>query len=655
MQNLGWYVSRIRSMSPSEILWRVNSLLRDYVDVFRSYTGWFPRLNTANLAEPDDFQPGFRFDLQAGIRELPDPAWKERLLAKAERVLEDQLSFFDLENVHIGDPVQWHTDFSSGITGPMRHRTFVNYRNFPEFGDCKLVWEPNRHHQLVVLARAYRVTGDERFAQKVVTLIRSWSRDNPFGYGMNWKSPMEVAIRNINWIVALDLLLDSPSIDRKIFADMIATVYLGSWDTERRLSRGSSSNNHLIGEAAGIFIAASWFPDFPQARRWQERAKHILEEEIHKQTYDDGCTREHAFGYMFFVIQFLTLSMLAGQRCGVEFSARFKARLHQMYSFLAEVSVDTGLPPGLGDADDGYVLDLGELPRDAAQLITVGAELFADETLRLTEGSETAYWLTAATPRSPTAPDRGESVAFDASGYFLLRSGGSRENEMAVFFDCAELGYGTIAAHGHADCLAFTLSVGGHEIFVDGGTYDYFTHPQWRDYFRSSRAHNTLVVDGQNQSEMTGPFMWGARANAAVIGWQNNSSVVCVYGEHDGYRNLPVPAVHRRTLRLDKSSIALEVTDEVVTDGAHMVERYLHLAPQCIVEQRDKSTVTISRQGHCLLLEAPHGDIEIIAAADDDFTGWISQGYHRRQASTCIRIIDEISHDATFKMLIRTT
>lgn len=239
MQNPGWYVKRVRSMSPAEILWRIQSLLRDYLDVIRSRTGWYPRLDTSTLVEPGEFQPGFRFDLEPGIREMPEPLWRQRLLEKADRVLEDKLSFFDLQNQHIGDPVQWHTDFSAGITGPMRHRTFVNYRNFAEFGDCKLVWEPNRHHQLVVLARAYRVTGDERYAEKVADLIRSWSGDNPFGYGMNWKSPMEVAIRNINWIFALDLLLGSRSIDRALFAHVANMIYLGTWDTVRRLSRGS--------------------------------------------------------------------------------------------------------------------------------------------------------------------------------------------------------------------------------------------------------------------------------------------------------------------------------------------------------------------------------------------------------------------------------
>jgi len=641
-------------MSPAEILWRVKSLLRDYADVIRFRTGWVPRLNTDNLATPGEFQPGFRFDLHPGVRNMPDPAWRPRLLKKAAQVLENRLSYFDLENQHVGDPVQWHTDLSAGITGPMRHRTFVDYRNFAEFGDCKLVWEPNRHHQLVVLGRAYRVTGDERYAQKVADLIRSWSQDNPFGYGMNWKSPMEVAIRNINWIVALDLLLRSRSIDRELFADIAKLIHLGTWDTVRRLSRGSSSNNHLIGEAAGIFIAACWFPDFPKARSWREMAKSILEEEIQRQSYDDGCTREHAFGYMFFVTQFLTLSLLAGQRCGVEFSELFQVRLQKMYAFLAEISADSGMPPNIGDADDGYVLDLGELPKDSAQLITVGAELFADETLRLADSSETAYWLTGATPKVASLGFRGYSVSFDASGYFLLRSGRGRENEMSVFFDCAELGFGSIAAHGHADCLGIVLAVGGHEIFVDGGTYDYFTHPEWRNYFRSTRAHNTVVVDNENQSELTGPFMWGARANVTVTGWEDGPNSVVVSGQHDGYGRLGSPAVHRRTLRLNKQTIALEIVDEIMSTGSHEVARYFHLARQCKVEQDSESSVMIANGPYRLSLETPGSKIEVISASDNGFEGWVSDGYHRRHASICLKIVDQTTGDADLKTRIRT-
>jgi len=656
MQSFGWYVRRVRSMGPREIVWRIRSLLRDYGDVLRCRANWLPRLDSKQLPQLAHFGPGFRFDSHAGIGSpltLPDPAWGRRLAAKADAILEDRLSYFDLDDQFLGRPIGWHSDLSAGKTGPLRHRTFVDYRDFATYGDCKLVWEPNRHHQLVVLARRYRVSGDERYARKVIALIRDWCEANPFGYGMNWKSPMEVAIRNINWIFALDLLLGAEALDQPAFDEILRTIHLGTWDTVRRLSQGSSSNNHLIGEAAGVFIVAAWFPAFPESRRWLERSQAILEEEILRQTYADGCTREHAFGYMHFVTQFELLCLLAGRRSGHEFSAGFGERLQRMYTFLAELCADTGALPAVGDADDGYVVDLGELPRDAAALVTVGGELFDDDSLRLAAGAETAWWLLGRVPGPVTPARRQHSAAFRDAGYFLLRSGAARDNEMSVLFDCAELGFGAIAAHGHADCLSFVLSVGGVDFIVDAGTYDYFTHPAWRNYFRSTRAHNTVVVDGADQSEMTGPFMWGSRANATLLGWQDDPGHARVSGQHDGYGRLADPVIHRRELHLDKPALSLEVIDDILCAAEHAVSRRFHLATECRVERQAPSTVRVSRDGRQLLVEAPGAQIDIVAAVDDGFEGWVSDGYHRRAASHCLRIAGRAGANEQLRTILR--
>src|SRR5690606_19793650 len=106
-----------------------------------------------------------------GLDQALAEKWMPRLLEKADAVVANRLSYFDLEGQHHGDPFDWHRDFSAGKSSPVLHVTRTNYRDFSRFGDCKLVWEPNRHHQLVVLARAWRVTGELRYAEKVRDLI----------------------------------------------------------------------------------------------------------------------------------------------------------------------------------------------------------------------------------------------------------------------------------------------------------------------------------------------------------------------------------------------------------------------------------------------------------------------------------------------------
>ena len=204
VQDFNWYISRLLSMGWVEIFWRIRSLVRDQLDAIRIKFGAVPSLDSSVAGSASSFRPGFhctpttasdwidlRDDKRLGI-------WRTRLLSKVQAVMRNELSYFDLTEKFHGDPIQWHKDHSSEKTAPVRLCVRTDYRNFEKNGDCKLVWEPNRHHQLVVLARAYRVTGDEEYAFKVYELLESWLSSNPFGYGMNWKSPLEVGVRLIN-------------------------------------------------------------------------------------------------------------------------------------------------------------------------------------------------------------------------------------------------------------------------------------------------------------------------------------------------------------------------------------------------------------------------------------------------------------------------
>ena len=105
-------------------------------------------------------------------------------------------------------------------------------------GDCKLVWEPNRHHHLVVLGRAYRATGDVRYAQAVVEQLQSWLDQCPFGHGMNWRSPLELAIRLINWVWALDLIREAGLLTGRAAARApLHAAWLHLWEIARKFSR----------------------------------------------------------------------------------------------------------------------------------------------------------------------------------------------------------------------------------------------------------------------------------------------------------------------------------------------------------------------------------------------------------------------------------
>ncbi|MEW5757406.1 MAG: alginate lyase family protein [Pseudomonadota bacterium] len=665
MQSISWYVHRLKSMSASEVAWRMGSFAQDVIDRIRVEMNLVPAADVVcKPYEGQEFAPAFRVvDLIGDGTQVYQPQWRTALLHAAEEILAHKLSYFDLKSVDLGHPIDWHKDHSSGTTSAALPIQAIDYRDFKRVGDCKLVWEPNRHHHLVVLGRAYHLTRDLRYAQGVIDQLGSWLDANPYGKGMNWRSPLELGVRLINWVWAIDLVLESGLFVGEIKQRVLHAVYLHCHDLAKKYSQGSSSNNHLVGEAAGVFVASCYFSKFAPAAQWRAQSQAILEREILAQSYADGCTREHALGYQFFVIQFYLYTGLCARAVGHDYSPGYWARLEKMHEFVARFAEGGRELPMFGDRDDGYVLDLGNRPEDINGLLSVAAVLFnRADFAALTDGyAETAYWtmgdagiatyeaLARDATRKPLA-----STAFSESGYYLLQCGAPGNDAVSLFFDCAELGFGSIAAHGHADALSFTLRVAGFDILVDPGTYDYFTYPEWRNYFRSTAAHNTIEIDGRDQSKMLGPFLWGARANARCLLWETNDAASCVMGEHDGYQSGNAPVLHRRALRLNHARREVEVADELLATDKHRMRMHFHVSEHCAVTLMDNNICQLAfPKGKITIAFDPTVRLSAIKGDADTKTGWLSRGYHRKIPITTLVAEAEFSGDAQFRTMIR--
>lgn len=668
MQSLKWYFHRIRTMSPAEMAWRLRSEIQNSVDRVRIPLGVIPELRKGVLSaqrssggfRTTDFVPG------AWTREPVAPRiskWSERLKSRADELLDNRLTFFNLQKVFLGDPIDWNRDHDSGKPAPRRLSQTIDYRNFGVTGDAKVVWEPNRHHHLVVLGRAYRAFGDPRYADAVHRQIASWIDSNPFGYGMNWRSPLELGIRIINWVWALDLTHEHGDRPSGFDERVRETIWRHLWEITRKYSRGSSANNHLIGEAAGVFIGSAYFPDLPGAHRWKEESHEILSREILRQSFSDGCTREQALGYQSFVLQFFFAAGVVGRKIGMDFPARSRERIERMTEYLS-ILCEGGPLPMFGDCDDGYVLDLAGGGNEVRELLSIGAVLFdrADFKEMAGEFGEAAYWLLGSDASAvyevlplPAQPHELRSRAFPESGNYLLQCGHSlAEDRVSLFFDCAELGYTSIAAHGHADALSFTLRVSGRDVFVDPGTFDYFTYPDWRTYFRSTSAHNTVEIDGKDQSEMLGSFLWGERAVTKCTRFETSGSGGTVSGEHDGYTRLPFPARHSRTIEMEGESGAVVLTDEIFSTGTHDIRFFFHVAENCSVRADGTSTIRIDTGASVVMFDAdPALAVTLLVGSEHPIAGWVSRGYHRKSPATAIIATGKTTGNARYRFKIQ--
>lgn len=674
MQSLSWYWRRLRTMSASEIAWRVRNSLRDRWDRalwrFHEYrtagqrigaisSDWASGLSAVLPEHLASAGPGA---VSTGQADAVEPNVRQRVLSRAESALRHRLSFFDQQDVDLGDPINWNRDIASGIDAPMTFASGIDYRDFRQTGDCKLVWEPNRHQHLVALAQAWHLTGDRRFAEEIFAQIDQWMSACPFGYGMNWRSPLELAIRLINWVYALGMTREAGWSQSALATSVAQCAYRHLWDIQRKYSRYSSANNHLVGEAAGVWIGASAFRNLRGAERMRLGARDLLLRQMVEQQYADGGNREQALSYHMFVLEFFLLSALTARRLNEDFPQDYWKGLERMYDFAAAM-LRAGDPPVYGDADDGYVLGLSDYGAAWAGLMSVGAVLFHrpewmpyqpdpfDRTYWLLgpEASRQArVWRDGACVREPS------SRAFPQTGIYLLEGRLARDGRyISVWMDAGELGMGPLAAHGHADALSLILRIDGQTILCDPGTYDYFTYPAWRAYFRSTRAHNTVMVDEVEQSEPTGPFMWGARARARCLVWQPDLDGGAIEAEHDGYSRLPDPVIHRRRVQLKLSQRMLIVTDFLTCRLGHNVHQHWHLGASCEAEKSGDNMVLVRWGGGHVRINIDSAlEVSLHPGQADSLLGWFSPGYHQRCSVVTVRAFGQVRCQAALTTTI---
>jgi len=644
-------------MSSAEVAYRVARRVRTVSQHF----------GAPEVPPRDAFATDLRF-LPPFVSLAPDT-----LIAAADRVLEGHYSFFDLEDCDLGDPPQWNRDPLTQHVAELRRAGTIDYRDERVVGNIKYLWEANRHLHLATLAQAHSLTGDMRYALAVRSQVDSWIEQCPVGRGPNWVSALELGIRLINWSITWQLLGGWRS---RLFADEEGEAFRERWlkaiyEQVRmiagNLSRFSSANNHLIGEAAGVYVAATTWPMWQQMREWGERCHEILEEECHRQNAPDGGNREQAFGYQTFVLDFLLIAGLAARTRGEDFSPVYWRRLEVMIDFLASMTSATGSLPMIGDADDAMVVrlacDPGFSPHES--LIATGALLFERPDLAAKAGAIDGKTVTllgiGATRALARLRERGRAgfkprQQFGESGYYLIGAAFETPDEVRLLVDAGPLGYLSLAAHGHADALSFVLNIGDREILIDPGTYAYHTQPEWRRYFRSTRAHNTLFIDGEDQSVQAGNFMWSRHAEARCIEFEPGPGKQRFVGEHDGYMRLADPVMHRRQIDFDPERQLIEVSDTMRCTGSHTATRAWHFAENCQVEPYGagiRVTAGFARV-HLEPME-PVDRVEIHHGGGATQGGWISRTLGRKERTTSVLWHSSITGVTVLQARIRYT
>lgn len=644
MQPVGWYLNRLKLMSPVEMAWRAMQSVAKLEGIWQS------------TAAPAAIRPAT--SLKTWVAPELDNA--STYVDRAEEVCAGTIRLFGLPMQVGAGNVDWNRDPVSGRVAPRRAGTAIDYRDVRLVGNARNIWELNRHFQLVELGQAWALTGNARYRDMATSLLGSWLKACPYPLGINWVSALEHGIRLLNWYFAARLMgLSSEDLKEEAIPGWQASIYWHCRFIWRHQSRFSSANNHLIGEMAGLYVAAATWPCWSESQRWKIEARSILLREVDKQINADGVSREQTTGYQLFVLQLVITAGLVGEESGDPFPVEYWTAVRRMIWFLRSITDAGGHLPAFGDSDDGiaYVLSPTARGRRLEDLLELEEAYSAGGSSRLSDHSAAA-WFQTGFPRPTHWPSGslGSRVSFPDGGYFVLAKNRGQSDEVQVVFDAAPLGYLSIAAHGHADCLSFVMSVAGEEILIDPGTYCYHSDPVWRDYFRSTRAHNTVGLDGLDQSVMAGPFMWLERARPTVHQYTIGAAKSVLVASHDGYLRLPDPVSHRRTIELDSGAARLVVVDTLECAGSHAVERSWHVAPECRVSRLEDGRVMITGSRCQVTLSCPDaGSIELLTGSESPRRGWVSRTFGVKEPACCIVVTNRIKGGCRLKTVFDWT
>jgi hypothetical protein len=536
---------------------------------------------------PDDLDPdAFRTRFPDAVR---------RIMTAADEAIEHRFDFLGTGPTDWGDPIRWHEDPKSGHEWPLDFYTAMRPEPRGTGGtgvDVKIPWEMSRFHHGVVLAQAYYLSGDDRYAVALAEQWQSWRQANPYPSGVNWTSAMDVAIRAVNVLYAAALVASAPNGQRHGLDALSTSMRQHGSFIERNLevgtgSRGLVTGNHYLANLTGLACIGLALPGLPESGRWARVGLSGLASEASRQVLADGLSWEGSTSYHRLVLELLLIPALIARRAGVDSrvgnqTAYFET-LERMCEAVMHLTGPDGTVPPIGDNDDGRLLvtdgDTNRPMGDYRYLLAIGATLFSRSDMKAAavEARPDLFWLLGeqgvqAFDALVPEPNKERSRAFERGGLCVLRGDG--DGDFALLRTGGAVP-GAPTGHLHNDALSVNLWIGGEAVTVDSGTLAYTSDTAARDELRSTQAHATVSLDGREQNSPVpgNSFDLGIETEVELIECRSDDSATIATGR----ARWPGGGTHVRSVVHDRRTGEWRVED--IVDGADSATWSWPLAP----------------------------------------------------------------------------
>ncbi|MGR3318021.1 MAG: heparinase II/III domain-containing protein, partial [Candidatus Anammoxibacter sp.] len=522
------YYHSIKYMRYKQILWRIFFWIKK--TVYRK-CNLYPDLICSGKFKDVELDKNFRFFIGNEI-------------IKRETNVFDDSQYYDID------------DLKTRVAPIIKNKEFcflnksVTFQNGIEWQSNELerLWLYNLHYfdYAFDLGVVNLVENDSDCFKSFRSLVVDWiDKNRRIGYGCGWE-PYPVSLRIVNWIYAYNLFVDEMGKDAEFNIMFLKSIAIQTEFLSNNIER-HVCGNHLVRNGKALFLAGFFFRG-EHAAKWKAKGENILINEAEVQILDDGGHFEGSPMYHLIVLQDYLEMFILSKRNNITFTVEEK--LKKMLVFLVNIIhpdnqiplfndsafgiakepeeicfVGTWFLDGLSDYDDlckttlyTFLLTgkLGLRIADCGLRDSEGGRQKAVDRWQRTENRKQEVEtesLSDCQNKNLVTSNPQLATLFEDSGFCVIRS---KENDRFMVISCKAPSPDYLPGHSHADMLSYELSLGCNRFIIDSGVNNY-SEGKWRDYFRSTRAHNTITVNGTDQSELWGTFGVARRAELQAM------------------------------------------------------------------------------------------------------------------------------------------
>lgn len=596
------------------------------------------------------------------------PESSKKTISRAEEICDHKFTVLGTGPYHFGNSIDWSSDLKgqTWLKGTFTQLRELIYDNFPQneyiIGDIKIPWDFNKHLHFFDIARAYVITGDEKYPAEFRSQIESWWSQNPFTMNLAWMEPLIVAQRAISWVFAMRFLIHSPAIDDNFFNRFMASMYNHMQWIKKNYELEEKSTNHLIGNIAGVIVISAFFPQFDISEKYEKKALEMLTDQLEKQIHLDGVQYEQSVSYHRYVLEFLLSIVLFLQYSKRRIPETLMEKIEKMAIYLMFVISPSGTANLISDADGACVFRFTTQDiNDYRPHLALCAALFNNRNLAFQAKDNTEILIWTLNPDNTNFPIPAEpaekSKLFRDGGMVTMRNEWSGQANLLTF-DCGNIGMGYTdemphGTHGHDDLLSITISSYGKQMLVDSGSGSYTGNLLLHESLRLSMHHNTLSLSPpfsdkseaeknkpESHSIPLGPWVLEKRANPGDVLFLTGRGMEFASCHHNGYRRFPEIPVVKRSIFFFPPDIFI-VLDHIKSNFSNpstIPQQYFvvllpfHFHPDAKVEYDRKSNCGMAfRDTSCLKYAITSNNgrwkSELFKGSREPYKGWFAVDY----------------------------